>query len=51
MGKTRDVVKKIKRYQGNISCKDGQNKGQYWYGPSPPKITRKDIQMNRPPND
>ena len=22
------------RYQGNISCKDGQNKGQKWYGPT-----------------
>ena len=27
MGKTRDLFKKI-RYQGNISCKDGHNKGQ-----------------------
>ena len=27
MGKTRDLFKKIK-YQGNISCKDGHNKGQ-----------------------
>ena len=26
-GKTRDLFKKI-RYQGNISCKDGHNKGQ-----------------------
>ena len=26
MGKTRDLFKKIKRYQGNISCKDGLNK-------------------------
>ena len=26
MGKTRDLFKKI-RYQGNISCKDGHNKG------------------------
>ena len=25
MGKTRDQVKKIKRYQRNISCKDGHN--------------------------
>ena len=24
IGKTRDLVKKIKRYQGNISCKDGR---------------------------
>ena len=27
-GKTRDLFKKIKRYQGKISCKDGHNKGQ-----------------------
>ena len=32
MGKTRDSFKK--RYQGNISCKDGLNKGQKWYGPN-----------------
>ena len=31
MGKTRDLFKKI-RCQGNISCKDGHNKGQKWYG-------------------
>ena len=31
--KTRDLFKKI-RYQGNISCKDGLNKGQKWYGPN-----------------
>ena len=34
MGKTRDFFKKIKRYQGNISCQDGHNKGQKWYGPN-----------------
>ena len=33
MGKTRDLFKKI-RYQGNISCKDGHNQGQKWYGPT-----------------
>jgi len=33
MGKTRDLFKKI-RYQGYISCKDGHNKGQKWYGPN-----------------
>ena len=33
MAKTRDLFKKI-RYQGNISCKDGHNKGQKWYGPN-----------------
>ena len=31
MGKTSDLFKKI-RYQGNISCKDGLNKGQKQYG-------------------
>ena len=31
MGKTRDL---FKRYQGNISCKDGLNKGQKWRGPN-----------------
>ena len=34
MGKTRDLFKKIKRYQGNISCKDGLKKGQKWSGPN-----------------
>ena len=34
MGKTRDLVKKLKRYQGNISCKDGLNKGQKCSGPN-----------------
>ena len=33
MGKTRDLFRKI-RYQGNISCKDGHNKGQKHYGPN-----------------
>ena len=33
MGKTRDLFRKI-RYQGNISCKDGLDKGQKWYGPN-----------------
>ena len=33
MGKTRDFFKKI-RYQRNISCKDGLDKGQKWYGPN-----------------
>ena len=34
MGKTRDLFKKLKSYQGNISCKDEHNKGQKWYGPN-----------------
>ena len=33
MGKTSDLFRKI-RYQGNISCKDGLDKGQKWYGPT-----------------
>ena len=33
MGKTRDLFKKIKD-QGNISCKDGLDKGQKWCGPN-----------------
>ena len=33
MGKTRDLFTKI-RCQGNISCKDGHNKGQKCYGPN-----------------
>ena len=31
-GKTRDLFKKT--YQGNISCKDGLDKGWKWYGPN-----------------
>ena len=36
MGKTRDLFKKIRDTKGtwNISCKDGLNKGQKWYGPN-----------------
>ena len=37
MGKTRDLFKKIrdtKGYQGNISCKNGLDKGQKLYGPN-----------------
>ena len=33
MGKTRNLFKKI-RYQRRISCKDGLDKGQKWYGPN-----------------
>ena len=32
IGKTRD--QENQRYQGNISCKDGHNKGQKWYAPN-----------------
>ena len=34
MGETRDFFQENQRYQGNISCKDGHNKGQKWYGPN-----------------
>ena len=34
IGKTRDLFKKIRDNQGNISCKDGLDKGQKWYGPN-----------------
>ena len=33
MGKTRDLFKKI-RDTKEISCKDGLDKGQKWYGPN-----------------
>ena len=33
MEKTRDLCKKLET-RGNISCKDGHNKGQKWYGPN-----------------
>ena len=37
MGETSDLFKKYHGYleiPGNISCKDGLNKGQKWYGPN-----------------
>ena len=34
LGKTRDLSKKIRDTQGNISCKDGLDKGQKLYGPN-----------------
>ena len=34
IGKTRDLFKKIRDTKGNISCKDGLDKGQKWYGPN-----------------
>ena len=33
MGKTISLFKKITENE-NISCKDGLNKGQKWYGPN-----------------
>ena len=37
MGKIRDLFKKLE-IQGNISCKDGLDKGQKWYGPNRSRI-------------
>ena len=34
MGKTRDLLKKIRDIKGTFLCKDGLNKGQKWYGPN-----------------
>ena len=34
MGKTKDLFKKTRDTKGKISCKDGYNKGQTWYGPN-----------------
>ena len=33
MGKTRDLFKKLE-IPSDISCKDGLDKGQKWYGPN-----------------
>ena len=41
MGKIRDLFKKNKTYQGNISCKDGLDKGQKWYGTNRSKDIKK----------
>ena len=34
MGKTRDLFKKTRDTKGTLSCKDGHNKEQKWYGPN-----------------
>ena len=34
MGKTINLFKKIRDTKWNISCKDGLDKGQKWYGPN-----------------
>ena len=33
-GKDERSLQENQRYQGNISCKDGHNKGQKWYRPN-----------------
>ena len=41
MVKTKDLFRKIGDNQGNISCKDGHDKGQKWYGPNKQKRKRR----------
>ena len=36
-----DSLQENQRYQGNISCKNGINKGQKWYGPREAEDTKK----------
>ena len=45
MGKT-DLLKKIGRYQGNISYKDRYNKGQKWQEPNGSRRGGEDTQKN-----
>ena len=40
-GKDQRSRQENKRYQGNISFKDGLNKGQKWYGPKEAKDIKK----------
>ena len=47
MGKTRDLFKKIRDTQGNISCKDGLNKGQKRYGSNKQKILEEVARIHR----
>ena len=48
LGKTRDLFKKIRDTKGSISCKDGLDKGQKWYGPNRSHLRRggKNTQKN-----
>ena len=41
MVKTKDLFRKTGDNQGNISCKDGHDKGQKWYGPNKQKRKRR----------
>ena len=47
-GKDQRSLQDNQRFQGNISSKDGLNKGQKWYGPNKHKILRggKNTQKN-----
>ena len=37
-GKDQRSLQENQRYQGNMSCKDGHNKGQKWYGANRSRI-------------
>ena len=41
MGKTRDLLKKIRDTKGAFNSKMGTIKGQKWYGPNRNKILRR----------
>ena len=44
MGKTRDLsLQENQRYPGNISCKDGLDNGQKWYGPNRSRRDKEDV--------
>ena len=45
-GKNQRSFQENKRYQGNISCKDGLNKGQKWYGLTEAEDIKKRWQEN-----
>ena len=40
-GKDQRSLQENQRYQGNISCKDGFDKGQKWYGPKEAEYIKK----------
>ena len=44
-GKYQGSLQENLRYQGNISCKDGHNKGQKWYGPTEAEDVKKSLQQ------
>ena len=58
-GKAQRSLQENQRYQGNISCKDGHNKGQKQYGPNKSrryleevaKIHRRTVQKSLDPDN
>ena len=43
MGEDQRSIQENQRYHGNISCKDGHNKGQKWYGPNSSKRYKEEV--------